>query len=99
MDSFCPMGSGSMAGMEISSYHLALLDHLAQIDQTDSGQVVSGLIQRASGIPVQSGIQAQQCGIGQTSGQDSQGPELRQVAIGKRDVFSTVKKSCNYFLR
>lgn len=92
------MGSGSMAGMEISSYHLALLDHLARIDQTDSGQVVSGLIQHASGIPAQSGIQAQQCGIDPILRQAHQG---LATPVGQPEMFSgfsTVKKSYKYFL-
>ena len=99
MDSFCPTGSGSMAGMEISSHHLALLDHLARIDQTDSDQVVSDLIQHASGIPAQSGIQARQCGIGPTLRQAHQGLAILEGQPEMFSGFSTVKKSCKYFLR
>lgn len=98
MDSFCPTGSGSMAGMEISSCHLALLDHLARIDQTDSGQVVSDLIQHASGIPVQSGIPARQCGTCLTSRQAHQG---LAKPVGQPEMFfgfSIVKNSCKNFL-
>ena len=92
------MGSGSMAGMEISSCHLALLDHLARIDQTDSGQVVSDLIQHACGIPAQSGIQARQCGFGPTSGQAHQELSILEAQPEMFFGFSMVKKSCKYFL-
>jgi len=99
MDSFCPTGSGSMAGMEISSYHLALLDHLARIDQTDSGRVVSDLLQHACGIPAQSGIQARQCGIGPILKQAHQEPSMLEGQPEMFSGFSMVKKSCRYFLR